>query len=125
MLIMSYIIFLIILPVICIFYRFRKRISTGFAFAGIFSSFTLGIIFVGTFQEKPASRIVKFLNENRLNEAKKELQYILQRNPEDVRKIDTRQIESPLIFEKIKSEVREDYLKIVQSIINRDEGIYK
>ena len=121
MVVLTYIIFWGVIPVICIFFRFRKKISTGFAFAGTFTSFLLGLIIVATLQTKSVNNFVELLNSGKYDVAKHELQQILQNDADDIQKIDTDEIANPDLFIRLKKELEEKYLRIANKLIDENE----
>ncbi len=113
-----YFIFFIVIPVISLIYRFRKKISTGFALSGIITSFLLGLLVGGTFLQDPWEELVVYLNRNDLHNARIELKRILQDNPEYLHNITDKQLKDPEVFKEIKRDVEREYLDIAQKYIN-------
>ena len=120
MILITRLVFWLILPLVCVYFRIKKKISTGFAFSGVLTSFILGLIFIGTFQEKPVSRFVKLMNQKAYEQAENELRYIIQQNPENIKNIDTSKILNPIKFERMKNKIEKEYLKIVEKYFDKE-----
>ena len=114
---LSYIIFWAILPSIIIYYRYRKKIKTGFALSGIFAVFLLGLILSASFQERPEKKFVKFMNENSFDEAKQEFRYILQKSHDNLKNIDIRMMRNSAEFERIKKSLSDEYILIAEKCL--------
>ncbi len=118
MITISQVLFWAILPLICILFRIKKKIKTSFTLFGIFTSLLLGLLFTGTFQKIPLEQVVNFMNENRFEEAKRELKFIIQNKPDDLEKIETGKIINIVAFERMKVKIAEEYLAIANRYIN-------
>ena len=106
-----------IVPVLCIYYRVKKKINTSTTILLVLASFLMGLILIGTFQDEPLDKLIEYLNQDRLEEAKTELKYILQRNPGDIKKIDKTLIINLESFNRIKRELHAEYVEIAEKII--------
>ncbi len=111
------ILFWLTIPVICIFFRIKKKINTGFTISGMFTSFVVGLVLIGTFMGDPSAKLIEYLNQDQLEEAKKEMMYVLQKNPQDIKNIDKTNIVNIEAFNKIKRELNQEYLDIVNKTI--------
>lgn len=113
------IIFWAAIPAVCIYYRVKKKINTSFAFFGIFTSFILGLILIGTFMEDPSEKFIEYMNRNKIEEARRELRIILQKNPADIKKIDKREIINLDAFRRMKAGLEREYLEIIEKSLER------
>ncbi|MDY6967492.1 MAG: hypothetical protein SVR08_02380 [Spirochaetota bacterium] len=121
MIVLTYIFFGGVIPIICIFFLFRKKISVGFSLGGILTSLLLGLIIVATLQTKNTNSFVDLLNSGKYNDAKLVLQQILQNDVDNIQKIDINEIVNPDIFERLKKELEEQYLKIANKLIDENK----
>lgn len=118
MLHVTYIFFWILLPLASIYFRLKKRISTGFAIGLVLTSFFLGYITANTFQERNEERLVRLLNEKKLTEAENVLMWIVQKNPQDINRIDSAGIHDPHLFREMKNKLGTRYIAIATEIMN-------
>lgn len=117
-----YFIFFIIIPVVCLIFRFRRKISTGFAFSGILTSFLLGLLIGGTFLKDPWEELIVYLNRNDLENAKTEFRRILQDNPEYLSNVKEDRLDHPGRYRNLKRELEQEYLDIVRKYVNGDKN---
>lgn len=114
----TYIFFWILLPLASIYFRLKKRISTGFAIGLVLTSFFLGYITANTFEERNEERLVRLINEKKLAEAEDVLRWIVQKNPQDINNIDSAGIQDPLLFKEMKDKLGTRYIAIVTEIMD-------
>ncbi len=106
------IVFIMIIPVIVIFFRIRKKIRTGFAIGLIMTSFILGIIVSSTVRLDPYDTFEKHINSGNREEARKALKVIIQYGPEYVEKIDEGSIIHRDLYRNLKSDIIREYTGI-------------
>jgi len=119
--ILSKILFYGVVPGIIVYFRVKKKYGTAFAIGMAATSLLLGLIVSRTFLPTPAERLVELINDNRYEEAKEQLRYIVQKDPGEVKKIDARRVLNPVMFERIKRELSSYYLSVAGGIAERAE----
>ncbi len=112
-----------IAPVLCIYFRIKKKINTSTTILLVLASFLIGLILIGTFQDEPSDMLIEYLNQDMMEEAKTELKYILQRNPGDIKKIDKSLIINLESLNRIKRELHSEYVGIAEKIIKSYKAI--
>ncbi|GEM_PF-1790430 len=117
----AYLIFWFIIPLLCVYFRIRKKIKTGFALGMVLTSLFLGFITANTFQETIEQRFVRLVNEQKLSEAERVLQWILQKNPRDLQKIEISQILDREAFRKLKKKLADNYMRIIRTTLDSVE----
>ena len=119
MIYLSYIVFWIILPLACIYFRLKKNIGTGFAIGMVLTSFLLGFITANTFEERNEDRFVILLNERKMNEAEKVLVWILQKDPDGINRIDKTRIIDPASYRGMKDKLEMRYMGVVTELMKK------
>lgn len=114
----AYIIFWILLPATVIYYRYRKRIKTGFAIGVIITSVAIGFLGAHSFEEPVEKQFIRLMNEKKYKEAEKVFAWIVQRNHEDVKNINSDLIGDPDKFDKMKRNLEKKYIDIADEIIS-------
>lgn len=115
----AYIIFWILLPATAIFYRYKKRIKTGFAIGAILTSIFIGFLGAHTLEEPAENRFVRLMNEKKYEEAEKAFAWIVQSNPEEVKKYRFNLPGDSDKFKEIKRRLERKYVGIAEKIIDQ------
>jgi hypothetical protein len=118
MLYLTYIFFWILLPLTGVYFRLKKRISTGFAIGLVLTSFFLGYITANTFEERNEETLLRLINEEKLVEAEEVLRWIVQKNPQGIKNIDISKIDNPLLFKEMKEKLGNHYIDIVRGMMD-------
>jgi len=106
--------FFAVIPAVIIYFRYKKKTSTGFSAGMIITSFLIGIIAYSSVQEDPVEKFIYLLNSNKAIEAKKEYKKIIQSGPKELAKIDERDIIYKDLYKKIRTELVLEYNGIAQ-----------
>ncbi|MDR3237158.1 MAG: hypothetical protein LBT84_01510 [Spirochaetia bacterium] len=112
-------VFYLLIPITAIFFRYKKKITTGFALGVSFSSFALGLLSVATVvRADPLAEFMREINHKNMNyeEAKRKYKIIVQGGPNHLEKIKTEDIIDPSVFQKIKEDTASDYKKTAGDI---------
>lgn len=105
------VIFYILIPAVILYYRFRKRFRTAFAIGMALTSVLVGFLISQSFRETYQDAFVRLMNENRYEEAREELQKMLQRDPSELAGIDLHRMINPVMYERMKKELAACYTK--------------
>ncbi|HOO70405.1 MAG TPA: hypothetical protein PK926_01500 [Spirochaetota bacterium] len=111
------ILFILVIPGIALFFRFKKKIKTGFAVGIMLTSFVLGIIASASIQKNPLEEFYYSINNN-FDEAKSDYKIIVQYGPEMLEKIDESRIIYKDKYELLKKELIGEYSEIAQRYAN-------
>ena len=111
-------VFYFFIPALTIFFRFRKKIKTGFAVGIILTSFILAIFGTASISEDPFISFEKHINNKNHDEAKRSLKIIIQFGPNYVKKINENKIVYKDLYKKIKKELISEYEEIGQRYLN-------
>jgi len=114
----AYLIFWFFIPLLCVYFRIRGKIKTGFALGMVVTSLFIGFITANTFEEKMEQRFIRLINEQKISEAERVLQWILQKNPRDLRKIEISRIRDHEAFQRMKQKLAHDYMDIIRTTLN-------
>jgi hypothetical protein len=117
----AYFIFWFFIPLICVYFRIRGKIKTGFALGMVITSLFLGFITANTFKEKIEQRFIRLINEQKISEAERVLQWILQKNPRDLQKIEISHIRDRGAFQRMKQKLAHNYMDIVRTTLDSVE----
>jgi len=108
-------VFYLLIPFAALFFRYKKKITTGFAAGVILSSFALGLISVATAaRNDPVSAFMKEVNLKNYDEAKRRYKIIIQYGPDYLNKINEADIVDLSFFKKIKEDKAGEYIKIAK-----------
>ena len=108
-------IFYILIPVIALFFRIKKKITTGFAVGIALSSFVLGLVSVATaVKTDPVSAFMQEVNLKNYDEAKRNYKIIIQHGSDYLNKINEADIIDLSFFQKIKEDTAGEYIKIAK-----------
>ncbi|MCL2025728.1 MAG: hypothetical protein FWG92_02855 [Leptospirales bacterium] len=108
-------VFYIVIPIIAIFFRIKKKITTGFAVGIAFSSFALGLISVATaVKNDPVSAFMQEVNLKNYEEAKRNYKIVVQYGDAYLNKINEADIIDLSFFQKIREETASEYIKIAK-----------
>ncbi len=121
---LSKIVFWVLIPLVIVYFRVKKKYGTAFALGMVATSLFFGLLASRSFIEKPYARVVRLMNENRYEDAKRELQYLLQKDPSEAQKIDQGKILNPVMYKRIKDDLSSFYLSVAGNIISKHEGKY-
>ena len=109
------IIFYLCIPLTALFFRYRKKITTGFAVGVSLSSLILGLISVATVtRNDPVSVFMKEVNLKNYDEAKRSYKIIVQHGSDYLNKINEADIIDLSFFKKIKEDTAGEYIKIAK-----------
>jgi len=108
-------IFYLLIPLIAILFRYKKKITTGFAIGLALSSFVLGLISVATVvRNDPITAFMKEVNLKNYDEAKRSYKIVIQHGADYLKKINEADIVDLSFFEKIKEDTAAEYIKIAK-----------
>ena len=109
-------VFWFLIPGAVVYFRYKKKITTGFAAGLIVTSFFLGLFASATVQEArtdPVDEFIAEMNDN-TGEAKKALKILVQYGPEYLEKVDETKIIYIDRFKQIKQELIVEYEEIAR-----------
>jgi len=108
-------IFYLIIPLTALFFRYKKKITTGFAIGIALSSFALGLISIATaVRNDPVSAFMKEVNLKNYDEAKRSYKIVIQHGVDYLNKINETDIIDLSFFKKIKEDTAAEYIKIAK-----------
>ena len=103
-------VFYIVIPLAALFFRFKKKISTGFAAGIILSSFMLGLLTVATVvRVDQVDAFMREVNYKNYEEAKRSYKILIQSGPQYLEKIKYDEIIDQAFFERIKKDIASEY----------------
>jgi len=103
------VVFYVLIPGVILYYRFRKKFRTAFALGMALTSIFVGFLVSQSFRESYQDRFVRLINEDRYEEARLELQKMLQRDPAELGEIDLHRKITPVMYERMKKELAAYY----------------
>ncbi len=103
------VVFYVLIPGVILYYRFRKKFRTAFALGMALTSIFVGFLVSQSFRESYQDRFVRLINEDRYEEARLELQKMLQRDPAELGEIDLHRMINPVMYERMKKELAAYY----------------
>ncbi len=112
------VVFIVIVPVFIVYFRVKKKISTGFAFGAIIMSLVVSLMGVASVYEDPADIFIREMNAGNYEESKRLYKIIIQGGPEKIEEVDENKIIYRENFSRIKSELISEYEKIAERIYN-------
>ncbi len=101
-----------ILPLIIFYFRYKKKLTTGFAIGSVLTCLIFGLLSVATVKEDPVERFMHSVNMKEYDQAKRDYKILIQYGPEYLEKVDESQIIDPVFFQKVKKDVLDEYFKI-------------
>ena len=91
------------------YYRFRRKFRTAFALGMALTSIFVGFLVSRSFQESYQEVFVRLMNQDRYEEARLEVQKMLQRDPAELGGIDLHRMINPVMYERMKKELAAYY----------------
>ncbi|MCU0844232.1 MAG: hypothetical protein MUC76_04825 [Spirochaetes bacterium] len=114
------VVFYVVIPAVILYYRFRKKYKTMFAIGMALTSVFVGFLVSQSFRESYQDGFVRLMNEDRFEEARVELQKMLQRDPAELNDINLHKMINPVMYERMKKDLTRYYAaeaeKVAQSI---------
>ena len=108
-------VFYLLIPLTALFFRYKKKVTTGFAVGITLSSLILGLISVATtVRSDPVPLFMREVNLKNYDEAKRGYKIIIQHGPDYLNKINEADIIDLSFFEKIKKDTADEYIKIAK-----------
>ncbi len=111
--------FILVIPIVVIFFRIKNKIKTGFAIGLIVTSFMLGIIVSSSVRVDPYDTFERHINSGNREEARKALKVIIQYGPEHVEKIDEGDIIYRDLYRELKADITREYVGIARRYNSR------
>jgi hypothetical protein len=110
------VVFIVLVPALIIYFRVKKKISTGFAFGAIIMSLVVSLMGVASIYEDPADLFIKEINAGNYEESKRQYKIIIQGGPEKIAEVDENKIIYRENFSRIKNELIAEYEEIAERI---------
>lgn len=115
------IIFWGIIPALCLFFRLKKKIRTGFTAGLILFSVMFSFIVMATVQRgragEPVKNFVHELNAGNYDGAAYAYKVLVQAGPEEMEKLDEKDLLDPEMYRKIRTETGTLYRSIAEKYI--------
>ena len=102
------------LPCLVIYFRYKQKITTGFAVGMVLTSFLLGLISVSSFTPDLHKQLAAEINAKELDKAEHTLRLIVQGGPEEIEKIDDKGFIHPDVYRRLRLKLVNDYLGIAE-----------
>jgi len=109
-------VFIVLVPSFIIFFRIKKKVSTGFALGAIFMSFVISIISVASLYEDPADIFIREINAGNYEESKRLYKIIIQGGPDKLAEVNENKIIYKDNLSRIKRELISEYEEIAERI---------
>ena len=103
-----------ILPAVIFYYRYKQRLTTGFAIGSVLTCLIFGLVSVATVKEDPIENFMTAVNLKKYEEAKKGYKVLIQGGPELLKKVNEKDIIDGLFFDKIKKDIVAEYYEIAE-----------
>ena len=110
-----------LLPAVIIYYRYKKKLTTGFAIGSILTCLIFGLVSSATVEEDPVDNFMYAVNMKEYDAAKKAYKIIIQSGPDELKKIPVKDIIDAAFFKKLKSDVITEYREIASRYIKTVE----
>ena len=115
------VIFLGIIPFFLVYFRFRKKISTGFAVGAFLASFIVSLIGVASVYTDPFDSFYDSINSNSYEEAKKNYRIIVQYGPDKLSKIDEDKVIYKKHYKRMRKELVTEYENIADRYLHKND----
>ena len=109
-------VFIVLVQSFIIFFRIKKKVSTGFALGAIFMSFVISIISVASLYEDPADIFIREINAGNYEESKRLYKIIIQGGPDKLAEVNENKIIYKDNLSRIKRELISEYEEIAERI---------
>lgn len=110
----SYAIFVIFIPAIIIYLRIRKKFTTGFGVGLILTSILVGVLTAATIYPPPDHEFFTMINTGERDEAKKQLQIMVQQGPEYLASVDWKKVTNRELLRELQQELIAEYTGIAR-----------
>jgi len=107
-------IFIAAIPALAVYFRFKKKIKTGFTAGIILTSLILSVIGSTSVQEDQNMKFINLLNNHKIDEAAKAFRIVIQYGPERVAMIDEKKIVDIELYQKMKNDLAVEYIRIAR-----------
>lgn len=113
-----------ILPAVIFYYRYKKKLTTGFSIGAVLTCLIFGVLSIASVKEDPVSEFMTAMNTKNYEESKRNYKVLIQNGPEYLEKIKSNEIIDLEFFEKLQKDVIAEYHGIAESY-NRTVTVQK